>query len=571
MMWYLQNVTRFKSEQDGLRELEREAPWLRIAGWRMDSSLRLCMDAEIVLHRTFTITLRYGLNFPSTAPSVLPQTPERWSEHQYGSGELCLEYGPDNWIPELTGADMIRSAHRLLSGEAPRGTDLVLPVTSRHATTLGQDLRNIFARFLTTQTLTSMLASAPPGRTGKARFFTLYREKTYMVVPVEISGLGDEGWRDTEVPEAVSYFASTHEGLAFTLTQEITLPRFETGSELKHYLSEHGFAQPADYEPRSWELLLVSTGAGPRLLWIWRDESVHDIPVVPSNAGKRLDSDHIALSGKTVGLVGCGSAGSKIATMLARAGVRSFVLIDDDLFLPENLVRHELDWASIGEHKAEGLARRLALVAPGVKSIVRCQQLGGQESNGVTDWSLKILRDCDLIIDATANPKVFNLISGVVHEGEKPFVWMEVFAGGIGGLIARSRPNVDPAPQYIRAQVDAWCQQKGVAAPRPAHSYAVEADNSPLIATDADVGVIAAHAARFSIDILIGRSPSWFPVSVYLIGLAPAWIFEQPFQTFPIDVGGARTTPEPAPPDPADVQQIVQMIVENHDQAASTS
>ena len=68
---------------------------------------------------------------------------------------------------------------------------------------------------------------------------------------------------------------------------------------------------------------------------------------------------------RTVALVGCGSMGSKIAVALARAGVGHFLLVDDDILLPENLVRHDLDWREIGTHKAASLSRRIQLVNPG--------------------------------------------------------------------------------------------------------------------------------------------------------------------------------------------------------------
>jgi hypothetical protein len=54
------------------------------------------------------------------------------------------------------------------------------------------------------------------------------------------------------------------------------------------------------------------------------------------------------------------------------------------------------------------------------------------------------------------------------------------------------------------------------------------------MADDADVGVIAAHLARFAIDILQDGSGSTFPNSAYVIGLLKSWIFEQPFDTHPI-------------------------------------
>ena len=98
---------------------------------------------------------------------------------------------------------------------------------------------------------------------------------------------------------------------------------------------------------------------------------------------------------------------------------------------------------------------------------------------------------------------------------------------------------------------------------------------SPLIADDADVTVIASHAARMGIDMLIPRSPSMFPNSVYMIGLAKGWIFEQPFETHPIEVGPPVAS-EPAPeidPEVAkeELLKIFQLYNEHKDAASSAA
>lgn len=155
MIWYLENPRRNRHEREALEALASSVDWVVPIRWRIDESLRLIWDADILAAgRTFPISLRYPNHFPHSPPLVLLRgDTERWSSHQYGpGGELCLEHGPDNWHPDVTGADMILSAQRLLQGERPapdeRGT-----VASRHKTTLGQDLRGKFTRFMATPAL----------------------------------------------------------------------------------------------------------------------------------------------------------------------------------------------------------------------------------------------------------------------------------------------------------------------------------------------------------------------------------------------------------------------------------
>jgi hypothetical protein len=222
--------------------------------------------------------------------------------------------------------------------------------------------------------------------------------------------------------------------------------------------------------------------------------------------------------------------------MLARSGVGGFVLVDDDIFAPENVVRNDLDWRSVGDHKVDALKHRINLVNAEATVDVRRQKLGGQEAGSTADGTLSALGGCDLIIDTSASSKAFNYGSSVAVSKNKPMIWAEVFGGGFGGLIARSRPKLDPEPQLARAQILQWCDVQGVNAPTVPKDYSIQDGETVFVADDADVSVIAAHLARYGIDLLLARSPSIFPCSAYLIGLAPQWLFSQPFDVYPIEL-----------------------------------
>jgi molybdopterin/thiamine biosynthesis adenylyltransferase len=253
---------------------------------------------------------------------------------------------------------------------------------------------------------------------------------------------------------------------------------------------------------------------------------------------KRLDESHEMLGSKSVAVVGCGSMGSKIATMLARSGVESFFLVDDDILFPDNLVRHDLDWRDVGSHKAEALADRLRRVNPAAKVTVRNIRMAGHESSGSAETAVASLAACDLIVDATANPDVFNLLANLVDNIHKPVVWAEVFGGGFGGLIARCRPDVEPPLQLMRRSIENWFQDRDYDPQRVARRYETDRDGVPMIADDADVTSIAAPAARLAIDTLLSREPSYFSRSAYVIGLGPEdKLFSQAFETYPIDLG----------------------------------
>lgn len=115
-------------------------------------------------------------------------------------------------------------------------------------------------------------------------------------------------------------------------------------------------------------------------------------------------------------------------------------------------------------------------------------------------------------------------------------IWAEVYAGGIGGFVARLRPGIEPPPHAARRQYLAWCRSQGVPWHGQGDDYdAHREDGPPLIADDADVGVIAAHTSRMAIDVLVRCDTSIFPHPAYVIGLAADWVFDEPFDTRPID------------------------------------
>ena len=101
-----------------------------------------------------------------------------------------------------------------------------------------------------------------------------------------------------------------------------------------------------------------------------------------------------------------------------------------------------------------------------------------------------------------------------------PMVWAEVYAGGIGGFVARLRPNIEPPPHAARRQYLAWCQKQNVPWRREDADYGSRgAGMPPAVADDGDVGVIAAHASRMAVDALLRPETSLFPHPAYVIGL----------------------------------------------------
>ncbi|MFF4961177.1 HesA/MoeB/ThiF family protein [Streptomyces sp. NPDC001222] len=106
-----------------------------------------------------------------------------------------------------------------------------------------------------------------------------------------------------------------------------------------------------------------------------------------------------ALRESRVAVVGVGALGSFIADMLVRSGVRYLTLIDDDVVMPGNLVRHLVGPDTVGLPKVEAVKRHLVrqdeVLASGIGII------NGALTSGAD--AVDHLRNHDLVVNATAD------------------------------------------------------------------------------------------------------------------------------------------------------------------------
>lgn len=139
-----------------------------------------------------------------------------------------------------------------------------------------------------------------------------------------------------------------------------------------------------------------------------------------------------------------------------------------------------------------------------------------------------------LVIDATAEAHAFLNLASVCKRAAIPMVWGEVFAGGFGGLIARSRPTKDAAPVILRRYIQ---NVMNTLAPVPkveVKRYSAETNGQVFTADDACVTWVAGILTSFALDtVLNGQEPD-FPYPAYLLGFKKFWEFDQPFDTKPI-------------------------------------
>lgn len=530
-LWFLTDPARLTVERAALDHLGDNSPWLKGVKWTLERG-GLHVDVAINIEgREVELRMSYPDLFPAVPPEVRPKDPkQRLSDHQYSSGVLCLEWGPDNWQPTVSGAQMLQSAYRLLKSETLAEDE----VPSRHHLSQGQALRGAVYRVFVDQQIEESLADLESigfstDFYDDAALITIQRigslkRKLPPGLTVEIdSPLYNKGIFLDNVPIALAKIRNLDELHARTTECRGELPAQMT--EVQAY-----FLRDTDGDLH---FSFVSSIDSKKLLSASVVKS--DKPATRSPFGES------AFVGKKVGIVGLGSAGSKIAVSLARSGIREFYLVDDDVLLPENLCRNELNWQHVGRHKVEAVADAVKFVCPDANVDTSRLCLTGQESNAAVNGALRRLGKCDILIDATANPRVFNLMAACAKAFERTFLWLEIFAGGIGGLVARSRPG-EYDPQILRAAFNSFTQVNPAPELHAADYSAIDSSGAVMTATDADVGVITAHTCRLVLDQLLGKEPSQFPYPIYLIGLARSWVFSAPFHVLPIDVPNESTS-----------------------------
>ena len=243
-MWFLNDLARCHQEREAIEALATDVDWLPMADWKFVEG-KLCLVADIKAngHR-YPVQMVYPDNYPSSPPTVRPRDAnQRWSSHQYGDGgELCLEWGPDNWRDEITGADILRSAHKLFDIENPKGgRALSVIAPSRHSLTLGQELRVTFFRFLVDGALIRHMQSLPTNAWGEAQCWVMFNRKDVTAFIQKLTLPNAESWCNPTLPVQLEKTMSQIKCNFFKTTIEADTLKSSCAKELINLLEAQGF------------------------------------------------------------------------------------------------------------------------------------------------------------------------------------------------------------------------------------------------------------------------------------------------------------------------------------------
>jgi molybdopterin/thiamine biosynthesis adenylyltransferase len=118
-----------------------------------------------------------------------------------------------------------------------------------------------------------------------------------------------------------------------------------------------------------------------------------------------------------VTIVGCGAVGSYVADLLYREGVRRFLLVDPDIYRPGNVIRHAAPARLVGQPKVQAVADALLALDLGAPDITF-----DDERLSTPEHALRLVRETDVVIDATADERATALLRWASHSTGRPVI-----------------------------------------------------------------------------------------------------------------------------------------------------
>lgn len=134
---------------------------------------------------------------------------------------------------------------------------------------------------------------------------------------------------------------------------------------------------------------------------------------------------------KSVIISGCGSVGSLVAMELARAGVGSFLLVDNDAFAYHNICRHQCGISDVGKFKVNAVCERILQVNSSAKVLTQATILEEVPEKVFKEFC----KDGTAIIGCADNRDGDLYANQLSHLYNMPFLsigfWERAFAGEI--------------------------------------------------------------------------------------------------------------------------------------------
>jgi integrative and conjugative element protein (TIGR02256 family) len=215
-----------------------------------------------------------------------------------------------------------------------------------------------------------------------------------------------------------------------------------------------------------------------------------------------------AIKGKTVALIGLGALGSRVAELLAQAGVGKFKLIDMDRLKPVNVARHIGGISDFGASKVRVVMSRLLNINPRLRFSKDDAVCASADSS--IDRLARFIRDADIVISTTADEGVESIVNQVAVTLRKPVLYGRSLRRASVGRVFLVRPGADACKACLATYAHAGRAGRAVPAdwidvPEAPDDVLLHECGRPLIAgSAAHLSFISTLTASVAIDFLQG-------------------------------------------------------------------
>lgn len=129
-----------------------------------------------------------------------------------------------------------------------------------------------------------------------------------------------------------------------------------------------------------------------------------------------------AVQSATVGIAGAGGLGSNCAAMLARSGVRKFVIVDLDVVEASNLNRQFFFLDQLGQPKVEALKTNLLRIDPSLEITALHETI-------TRDTAARLFANCGVVVEAFDKPENKQMLAEIFMRSGKLYVSASGLAG----------------------------------------------------------------------------------------------------------------------------------------------
>ena len=143
---------------------------------------------------------------------------------------------------------------------------------------------------------------------------------------------------------------------------------------------------------------------------------------------------------KNVAIIGLGSGGSLIALHLAKSGIGNLTLIDGDVIMDHNIVRHICSLKDVGRYKTLAVKDYILDRIPTIK-INTVEKPFSRENKNIEEFFDSLLSKVDLIVSATGDTIMNESINEFGYKRNIPIIFAGAFEKITGGIMIRIDPH----------------------------------------------------------------------------------------------------------------------------------